>query len=121
MLGMRGAMLLSILPSLVSLLFGLLPIVMAPMVPFIIIGNISLVYIFDLLRKRNFFLGLIPAALVKFSFLFLISNFLTSFFIKQSVAQKIAIMMSWPQLITALMGGIVAYILFNIYNHKNNN
>jgi len=121
MLGMRGAMLLSVLPSLVSLLFGLLPIVMAPMVPFIIIGNISLVYIFDLLRKRNFFLGLIPAALVKFSFLFLISNFLISFFIKQSVAQKIAIMMSWPQLITALMGGIVAYILFNIYNHKNNN
>jgi hypothetical protein len=121
LLGMRGAILLSILPSLASLLFGLLPIVMAPMVPFIIFGNISLVYIFNLLRRKNFFLGLIPAALVKFSFLFLVSNFLISFFIKQSVADKIAVMMSWPQLITALLGGVIAYILINRYNYKNNN
>lgn len=120
LLGMRGAILLCLLPSIVSLLFGLLPMVMAPMVPFIILGNISLVYIFNLLRKKNFFLGLIPAALVKFSFLFLISNFLISFFIKQAVADKIAIMMSWPQLVTALMGGLAAYIIISL-NYKNNN
>jgi hypothetical protein len=120
LLGMRGAILLCFLPSIVSLSFGLLPMVMAPMVPFIVLGNISLVYIFNLLRKKNFFLGLIPAALVKFSFLFLVSNFLISFFIKQAVADKIAIMMSWPQLITALMGGVVVYLIINL-NHKNNN
>jgi hypothetical protein len=120
LLGMRGAILLCLLPSIVSLSFGLLPMVMAPMVPFIILGNISLVYIFNLLRKKNFFLGLIPAALVKFSFLFLISNFLISFFIKQAVADKIAIMMSWPQLVTALMGGLAAYIIISL-NYKNNN
>ncbi len=120
LLGMRGAILLSVLPSLVSLSFGLLPMVMAPMVPFIIIGNISLVYIFNLLRKKNFFLGLIPAALVKFSFLFLVSNFLISFFIKQSVADKIAVMMSYPQLITALMGGIVSFIIIKKINLDNN-
>jgi hypothetical protein len=90
------------------------------MVPFIVLGNISLVYIFSLLRKKNFFLRLIPAALVKFSFLFLVSNFLISFFIKQNVADKIAIMMSWPQLITALMGGVAVYLIISL-NHKNNN
>lgn len=120
LLGMRGAVLLSILPSLVSLSFGLLPMVMAPMVPFIIMGNILLVYIFNLLRQKNFFLGLVPAALIKFSFLFLISNFVISFFIKQAVADKIVIMMSYPQLITALMGGIVAYLLTYKYNKNNN-
>lgn len=121
LLGMRGAILLSLLPSLVSLSFGLLPMVMALMVPFIIMGNIALVYVFNLLREKNFFLGLIPAALVKFSFLFLISNFVISFFIKQTVTDKIVVMMSYPQLITALMGGVVAYLLINRYNNKNNN
>jgi hypothetical protein len=119
-LGMRGAVLLCLLPSIVSLSFGLLPIVMAPMVPFIIMGNIALVYIFNLLRRRNFFLGLIPAALVKFSFLFLVSNFIISFFVNQTVADKIVLMMSYPQLITALMGGVVAYLLTSKYNNKNN-
>ena len=121
LLGMRGAVLLCFLPSIISLSFGLLPIVMAPMVPFIIMGNIGLVYIFNLLRKNNFFLGLIPAALIKFSFLFLVSNFIISFFIKQAVADKIAVMMSYPQLITALMGGVIAYLLIGRYNNKNNN
>jgi len=120
LLGMRGAALLCFLPSVISLAFGLLPMVMAPMVPFIIIGNVALVYIFDLLRKRNFFLGLIPAAFIKFSFLFLVSNFVISFFIKQAVADKIAVMMSYPQLITALMGGVVAYLLISKYNKNNN-
>jgi uncharacterized membrane protein (DUF485 family) len=36
LLGMRGAVLLCLLPSIFSLFLGLLPIVMAPMVPFII-------------------------------------------------------------------------------------
>lgn len=120
LLGMRGALLLCLLPSLVSLWFGLLPMVMAPMVPFIILGNIALVYVFDLLRKKNFFLGLIPAALLKFSFLFLVSNFVISLFIKQAVADKIAVMMSYPQLITALAGGLVAYLLVGRYNKNNN-
>ncbi|MFZ3057783.1 MAG: hypothetical protein WA092_01925 [Minisyncoccales bacterium] len=120
LLGMRGAILLCFLPSLISLMTGSLAMVMAPMVPFIIIGNVSLVYIFNLLRKKNFFLGLIPAALIKFSFLFLVSNFLISFFIKQPVADKIAVMMSYPQLITALLGGVVAYLVIGI-KYKNNN
>lgn len=120
LLGMRGAVLLCFLPSLASLLFGLLPMVMAPMVPFIIFGNIALVYIFNLLSEKNYFLGLVPAALVKFSFLFLVSNFLISFFIKQPVADKIAVMMSYPQLITALIGGVVAYLVIGI-KYKNNN
>jgi len=121
LLGMRGAVLLCLLPSIFSLFLGLLPIVMAPMVPFIILGNIILVYIFNLLRTKNFFLGLIPAALIKFSFLFFISNFIISIFIKQAVADKIAVMMSYPQLITALLGGIIAYVLTSRYNNKNNN
>lgn len=110
--GLPGAAVLCFVPSIISLFTGFLPWVMAPMVPFIIMGNILLVLIFDLLRKKNFFLGLVPAALLKFSFLFLISNYLIHFFVKQAVASNIAIMMSWPQLITALLGGVIVFLLF---------
>jgi len=116
--GLPGAVILCFAPSVISLFTGLLPWVMMPMVPFIILGNILLVLIFDLLRKNNFFLGLVPAALLKFSFLFLVSNYLIHFFVKQAVASNIAVMMSWPQLITALLGGVVAYSLMTMYNFK---
>lgn len=111
--GLPGALLLCFIPSVVSLFAGLLPWVMAPMIPFIIMGNILLVWVFDLLRRRNFFLGVVPGALLKFSFLFLTSNYLVHFFVKEAVASKIAAMMSWPQLVTALLGGVVAYAIIN--------
>lgn len=111
--GLPGALLLCFIPSVVSLFAGLLPWVMAPMIPFIIMGNILLIWVFDLLRKKNFFLGVVPGALLKFSFLFLTSNYLIHFFVKSAVASKIAAMMSWPQLVTALLGGVVAYLIIN--------
>ena len=121
LLGMSGSLLLCLLPSLISLVVGLLPIVMVPMVPFIVLGNIIFILTFNALRKRNYFFGLVPAALLKFSFLFLTSNFLIQFFIKQAVASKIAVMMSWPQLVTALSGGFIAYLIIVSYNSFGNN
>lgn len=111
--GFPGALLLCFIPSIVSLLAGLLPWVMAPMIPFIIMGNVLLVWVFDLFRRKKFFLGVVPGALLKFSFLFFTSNYLMHFFVKEAVASKIAVMMSWPQLVTALLGGLVAYLIIN--------
>ena len=119
--GFGGALSLCFIPSIVSLFFVLLPGVMAPMVPFIIMGNILLIWVFDSLRKKNFFLGLIPGALLKFSFLFLTSTYLIHFFIQQAVVSKIAVMMSWPQLITALLGGVVVYSSLAVYNFSRDN
>jgi len=119
--GFGGAIYLCFIPSVVSLFVGLLPWIMAPMGPFIIMGNILFIWAFDSLRKKNFFLGAVPGALLKFSFLFFTSNYLIHFFIKQAVASKIAAMMSWPQLITALLGGVVAYFLSARYNFSRDN
>lgn len=112
LLGFNATLLLCFLPSIISLSTGLLPGVLAPMVPFIILGNIVLAYTFSALRNRNFWVGLFPAALLKFSLLFFASNFIIDFFIKGQVAKNIAVMMSWPQLITALAGGAVAFVLY---------
>lgn len=111
--GFSSTLVLCFLPSLIALASGTLPAVLAPMIPFIILGNILLVYTFNLLRKNNYWVGLISAALLKFSLLFFASNMIIDLFIKKQVAVKIAIMMGYPQLITALLGGAVAFFVIN--------
>lgn len=109
-LGLRGAVAISFFPSMISLGLGLLPGVMAPMVPFIILGNLILIGIFALLKNKNYWLASISASVLKFAWLFIISQVVISLFVQKPVATKIATMMSWPQLITALVGAIVAYM-----------
>jgi len=110
-LGITAGLLISFLPSIFSIFTGLLPIPLIPMIPFIIISNMILVLSFNFLRKRNLEFSIILASLIKFVFLFATSSFIINFFIKGSLPKKIVIMMAWPQLITALLGGLVVFII----------
>lgn len=110
MLGTQAAILVAVFPSTIALATGLLPPVLAPMIPFIIIGNIILVLAFDLFRKENFWLGVGVASLLKYLFLWGTSSVVISLLLKTEVASKVAMMMSWPQLMTAIAGGVIAYI-----------
>ena len=109
-LGREAAILLGLIPSLIALASGLLPSVLAPMIPLIIIGNTILILIFSQLRKKNYWLAVSTASLLKFLFLFGTSSVVINLLIKKEVAVKVATMMSWPQLFTALAGGLLAYI-----------
>jgi len=110
-LGLEGALLICLIPSLIALGIGLLPAALAPMVPFIVTSNAILVLTFNFLRKRNYWLGIISASFVKFLFLFGASSLMMELFSKKEIAVKAASMMSWPQLFTALSGGIIAYFI----------
>jgi len=110
-LGIGAGILLSFLPSMISAFAGLLPLPLLPMIPYIIMGNAILVLTFGVLRKKNFWVGAISAAFLKFVFLFLSSSFVISWFIKNPLPQKIIAMMTWPQLITALLGTGITYFL----------
>jgi len=109
-LGLSSAIFIGLLPSAVSLATGLLPIILAPMIPFIIIGNSILVIVFNYFYRKNYWLGVGMASLFKFLFLFVSSQTLVNFFLKSSLAAKAASMMSWSQLYTAIIGGIIAFI-----------
>jgi hypothetical protein len=100
-LGIVNAMLIAALPSSVALMRGLLPAPMAILIPYIIISNLAMIFIFYAIKKYPL-AGIISASLIKFTFLFAI----TSFFFK--LASPFVIMMQWPQLITALAGGLIA-------------
>ena len=52
-IGIRGALLIGILPSTIALGTGLLPTVLAPMIPFIIISNFLLIGGFKFLLQLN--------------------------------------------------------------------
>lgn len=109
-LGTSSAILIGIIPSVVALSAGFLPAVLAPMVPFIILGNAILVSVFSIVGKRNFFLGVLVASIAKFLFLYFTSSLVINLLLKKEVANTVATMMSWPQFLTALAGGILAFL-----------
>ena len=110
-LGTEAAIMIGLIPSLIALSFGLLSPVLAPMVPFIMMSNALLVMIFGSLQKKNYWISMISAGVLKFLFLFATSSIVISLLLKKEVATKVAQMMSWPQLITAFMGGLIAFLI----------
>jgi len=115
LLGAQNAILLGLMPSVVALSFGLLPAPLAPMIPFIMLSNVILVITFSYLRKKNFWLGAIAASLIKFAFLYATSFAVINLITQKPLAQKAAQMMSYPQLLTALAGALLAYIILKTF------
>ena len=101
LLGVKSAILIGLVPSLIALSTGLLSPVLAPMIPFIMTGNAVLILVFNYLRNKNYWLAIISASFIKFLLLFSFSR---------EISSAIAVMMSWPQLLTALSGGLIAYL-----------
>lgn len=116
LVGIRSALFACLIPSLMALAGGLLPAVLAPAVPFIMISNVlyilSIDWIYNYSKSMNkgFWLGMIAGSLVKFLFLLVSVNIISKLLIKSELAVKVAQMMSWPQLATALTGGMIAWI-----------
>ena len=105
------AILAGLLPSLVALSSGLLPAPLAPIVPFIMISNTILILSFNYLKNKNFWLGVVGASILKFLFLFGTSTLVMNLLLKKELARQVSLMMSWPQFLTALAGGVIAYFL----------
>ncbi|MEA3453103.1 MAG: iron hydrogenase [Patescibacteria group bacterium] len=116
-LGIRAGILISLLPSIIALSTGILPLALAPMIPFIMMGNIILVLSFDFLRGKNYWLRIFTASALKFIFLFSSSSILVNLITKTAIANRVAIIMSWPQFLTAIAGGIIAYLVSKKIKH----
>ncbi len=84
---------------------GILPPPLAPLIPFIIVGNIILVLSFYFLQNKNRYLAIITGAILKYAILAVGVRFLVD------VPPKIAKMMQIPQLLTAVTGGLLALFI----------
>ena len=66
-IGPMEAVILGLMPSTVALSSGLLPLPLAPMVPFIMVGNAVLILSFQYFAFKNYPLRLLVAAFLKFA------------------------------------------------------
>lgn len=121
--GVAGVTLGGLTP-LLALIRGQLPTVLAPMVPFIFIGNALLVLVFYfgikqhlILNKAHdlrFYVSLIVAGVFKFVFLFLSAQFVLPIVFGHEIQDKYVVLMSTPQLLTAWAGGLIAALFIKI-------
>jgi hypothetical protein len=118
----KYGILVAALTPLMAVWTAQLPAPMAPFAPFIIAGNIVLAAGFGILNKYvkayGTYIGIAVGAALKtlllaFSARYLILVFKMPF--PKPVMQKLAVMMSYPQLYSALAGGAVALLLYSIF------
>lgn len=109
LVGPMEAMFLGLIPSTIALSNGLLPLPLAPMLPFIMLSNAIFVVFFHYLNKKNFGLAIVLGAFLKYLFLFGFAIFLAQNFFADTLLPKVVEMMSWSQFATALIGGLFAY------------
>jgi hypothetical protein len=77
--------------------------------PFIILGNVIIVAAFHFLKKKSKIAAIAAGALLKFGFLYAaISIFTAVMKMQPKVAATLTNLFSWPQLLTAAIGGVVA-------------
>lgn len=116
-LGVAPAILVGLVTPLSAAVRGVLPLPLLVMIPFIALGNATLVSVFGALRGRNSVLALGAAALAKFALLYAAVTWLVAQPLSLAVAggtqvvnmpAAIVEMMRWPQLATALVGGAIA-------------
>lgn len=115
LVGPVEAMVLSLFPSPVALMSGLLPLPLAPMIPFIMIGNALYVAAFHYLAPRGRIVGLVVGSFLKFLFLATAVRFVMVRLLAAPLVANLAVMMGWPQLVTALIGGGVALGLLLLF------
>lgn len=126
LIGIRAALVLCLIPSLMALSGGLLPAVLAPVVPFIMIGNAILVISLELFVRifkqedLGYWLGLLAGAVSKWLFLTISVGFISPLLLKSELLLKVAQMMSWPQLVTTFSGGVLAWFIISGLRAKNN-
>lgn len=116
--GLGQAMVVGMVTPVGAALRGVLPLPLWVMMPFIAVGNAAFVGVFSLLRRRSPILALVAAAVVKFAWLYAAVTALAVWPLHVAVAGNVAAvaipqamvaMMRWPQLGTALAGGLLAF------------
>jgi len=115
--GIRSALLICLVPSIMALAGGLLPMPLAPIVPFIMIGNVifilSIDYFYRLAQKQfnGYWMGVIVGGALKYLFIWFTANLMLGLILKNNLAVAVARIVSWPQFATALAGGVIAWVI----------
>lgn len=108
MCGLPWAIAIGFITPFMAVALGVQSPAMIVVVPFIIVGNSIYTVIYSLMRKRSKIAGIVAAALAKFGLLYSAVNFILT------VKPPIKAALSFPQLITALIGGSLALVIIQV-------
>lgn len=108
--GLSGAAAIAVLSPFGAIMTG--AAVPLPFAPLIAVGNFLIVLGFYILMEKNRIGGLLLGAFMKFIFLYAaIIAFMRFVKVPAKQAALLLFSFSWPQLVTALLGGVVAFIV----------
>jgi len=125
LLNIKAAIVIGGITPLLALWRGQLPALLAPMIPFIVLGNILFVFVFGgcriLLRRFRLnawivdLIALVAGAGVKFLLLWSGAVWFVPLIFGKAFSPQFIFMMSTPQYLTALIGGGLALISFQLF------
>ncbi|MEA4826043.1 MAG: ECF transporter S component [Clostridium sp.] len=118
------AVCVGILTPALALVSGVLPAPLGPFVPFIAAGNALFVICFGLFKnygRIGGYISIAAGAVVKYIFLYFSATKIATALklgIPQKVMKNLAIMMGTPQLVNALIGGVIAIVIIEILRKR---
>lgn len=122
--GVLEASIIGCITPIIALMVGIIKPPLAPVIPFIIGGNVILVVGFYHLKKINNYMALIVAALAKFILLFGATKLVLATMLPEPIFKKVAVTFGVTQFFTAMAGGVIALIIVPLlknYLDKENN
>lgn len=111
MLGPWGAAGIGVLTPITAFFLGVLKPVLAPALPFIILGNAALALTFGYVRPTNRYLAAVGASVLKFAVLAAGVQYLLPLLFQVQLPAPVTVALTWPQLLTALGGALVAFLV----------
>ncbi len=115
LVGKKAGIIVGSMTPVVAYMLGIMPLF--PVIPLVIMGNISYVLLFDVFKKYNSYLAVAISAIGKFVVLVLGVRFMIPLFLEQ-IPPMIITAFSIPQLYTALIGGGFALFLYQKIHPK---
>jgi len=111
LLGPWGGVGIGALTPVTAFFAGVLKPVLAPAIPFIVLGNASLCLVFGFGRRANSYLAVVVAAVVKFAVMSAGVHYLVPILFGTELPPGATVALTWPQLLTALAGAILAFLV----------
>lgn len=115
LLGIRGGALIGLFTPWIALLVGILPAPLAPVIPFIMLGNTAYCLLFGIgfrYIKWGGWVGLIAGSLLKFVIIAGAARYLLA------LPLPVAEALLFPQLINAVIGGALAVLCALYFLHR---
>lgn len=108
--GLPAGIAVGCMTPLLAFLTGILPAPLAPVIPVIMLANLSLILGVKLLKDRNVYLAAVTASVIKFCVFFICLKYVVGLF-GIMLPKAVFIAFGVPQLYTALAGTLIAAFL----------